>query len=89
MITKKFNVYEAKAVKLQNKIVGDEIVTEQEALGTIRYVAERDNVGTARHEFALQGYELPPGTKFIIKAVDKIKYACTFNDFMSMASPVD
>lgn len=85
MFTRTITTYKATAVNL--KMVDFKPVVD--VIGEIEFIGTSPTKADVRKAFAVQGINVPRGTEIQIQEVDSQTYACTLEQFMSVAKPVD
>lgn len=85
MFTRTISTYKATAVNL--KLVDGKPVAD--VMGEIEFVGTSPTKADVRKAFAVQGINVPRGTEIQVEEVDSQTYACTLEQFMSVAKPVD
>lgn len=85
MITRTINTYKATAIEL--KFVSGKAVSN--IIGEIQFVGTTPTKADIRKAFAAKGIKVPRGTEIQLEELSTQVYACTLEQFMSVAKPID
>lgn len=83
--TRTLTTYKATAYTVD---LDDSLTPTVNEIGTVEFVSTRGTATEARKAFQDNGIALKRGTKIKIVPIKETVYACSFDDFMSVASPV-
>lgn len=84
-ITRTFTTFKAVAYAVE---LDDSLSPKVEEIGAVKFISTRGTATEARKAFQENGVTLKRGTKLKIMPIEETVYACSFEDFMSVALPV-
>lgn len=87
LFTRTITTFEATAVDVV--LDPNTLETRAEPIATVHYDATAASKTEARKAFAEQGYTIPKGTEIVQKPVKETRYACSLEDFLEIAQPIE